>query len=166
MISSFGGSMLFWTNDLVQPQIERISLMTLAKTTILSHVFTKIVALAVDQELDLLVFYDAYTKRIEYSNLNGQYRNQLYKEEVSPIALSIHSKYLFWVEKDGKTIEKLSMDLNTGNQKQTILSRSNQIGDIISVERMDRNASSLFCAVSLMLVSRIVSRKQESPRIE
>lgn len=142
--------MLFWTND-QNNQIERISLMTTVKMTILANVFHKIGAIAVDQELDLLVFYDSYTKRIEYSNLNGQYRNQLYKEEVAPVALAIHSKFLFWVDKDGKTIEKISMDLNAGNQRQTIVSRSNQINDIISVEKMDKNISSLNCLVSLLV---------------
>lgn len=141
-------SYLFWTNHLHSARIERIAFPNQIKTTVVRDNLVDLVAVAVDQELDFLIWSDATTGTIEYSNLNGQYRRTLYREDgIRPISLTTHSKYLFWVEKDQKAVEKLPLDLNLGNSKQTIFLKDNNLTDIIAVTPMKKNSSYLYCQV-------------------
>lgn len=112
-----------------------------------------VISIAVDQELDLLVWSDGKSKSIEYSNIHGMYRATLYQEaDMHPISMAVYSKFLFWIEKDKRTIEKLPLDLNLGKNKQTIFTKLMHLTDIIAVPRMNKTSSNLYCTVSGFLL--------------
>ena len=120
------------------------------KTTVVSNELHEIIAISVDQELDYLLWVDKSFEKIEYSDLYGKTRQSLYAEDdIRPIALASYSKYLFWIEKDKKTIEKVPLDLNNGRNKQTIFSKISGLTDIIAVPLMKKNLAKLFCAVRI-----------------
>ena len=134
-------------------RIERIAFPNMIKTTLVKDNLKDVNAIAVDQELDLLIWSDSKSKSIEYSNIHGLSRRTLYQEpDMHPISMAVYSKFLFWIEKDKKTIEKLPLDLDVGNNKQTVFSKLMHLTDIISVPRMNKNSSSLLCTVSIELI--------------
>lgn len=131
---------------------------SLTKSSVITGFTKKILAMTVDQELDYLIWSDASRSCIEYSDLNGQSRRILYKEDnIHPFAMATYSKYLFWIEKDLKTIEKVPLDLNNGNNKQTIFAKVSSLVDLISVQPMNRNLSYQYCVVSCIIINKCVS---------
>lgn len=118
------------------------------KTTVVAHDLHDVLSIAVDQELDILLWSDRLSNKIVYTDFDGKRQVTLFEERnILPIALTTLSKYLFWIEKDKKSIEKLPLDLNNGRNKQTIFSKLSSLTDIISVPLMKKNSSSLLCTV-------------------
>lgn len=58
-------------------------------------------------------------------------------------------KYLFWIEKDKKSVEKIPLDLNYGRNIQTIFVKDQNLTDIIGVFQMIKKSSHLYCNVSI-----------------
>ena len=112
----------------------------------------KILTIAIDPELNFLIWADKTTNKIEYSDLDGKHRSELHYSEfdqsIHPLSMVTQNKYLFWLEKDRKTIEKLPLDLNAGNSKQTIYTKISQLSDMIAVQPFKKNSSTLSCLVS------------------
>lgn len=145
---------MFWTNHLQNPQIERLALPSYRKITVVSENLNDILAITVEQEMDILLWSTRWSNKIEYTDLDGQRRAELYAEtNLYPISLSTLSKYLFWVDKEKKNIEKVSLDLHTGRSKQTIFSKLSSLTDIISVALMKRNSSTMFCLVNIFNIT-------------
>lgn len=143
-------STLFWTNQINTPRIERISFPNTNKTTVIKDRLKKIIAITVDQDLDLLVWFDLMANKIEYSSLDGYSRRTLYQEDdIHPLSIAAYDKYLFWIEKDKKSVEKIPLDLNHGRNKQTIFIKDHSLTDIIAVPLMLKTSSHLYCNVSI-----------------
>nr|XP_046910125.1 low-density lipoprotein receptor-related protein 5-like [Dermatophagoides farinae] len=141
-------NILFWTNNIAYPQIRRISFIpSMKKTTVIKDLRFEVTAIAVDQELDILIWFVSLMNQIECSNLEGYSRQVLYSEDnLYPIAMAAYDRYLFWIERDKKSVMKLPLDLNEGKNKQTIFIKDHTLTDIIAVPQMSKYSSDLFCS--------------------
>ena len=138
---------LFWLNAVSPPKIERISVMNLMRKTIIDTDLDEVSALTVDMESDQL-FWAEGGHKIECSSLEGDNRRTVFEASVlHPISIAVYDNYVYWIEREQKVIERI--DRLSVTEKQTVYNRIPHLTDIISVAKMDTNASSLSCLVSL-----------------
>lgn len=127
--------LLFWTDMGSQQSINRARIDG-ADRSILAYNLSGIVAIAVDQHLDLLFF--AYTQRIDVMDLDGRNHRNLVSSQINQVvALAALSGYCYWL--DTKTgIERVTI---TGEGRRSELQQTApQITDIVAVSTPDAKA--------------------------
>ncbi len=138
---------MFWANGISPPKIERLTIQGLIRKTVIEGNLDEISAIVVDNEIDMLYWADSAHKIIECSNLEGENRHLIFSASaLHPISLAVFGNYLYWIERDQKVIERINKMSGTG--KQTVYNKISHLCDIISVSKMNTNASSLSCLVS------------------
>ena len=121
------------------------------RKTIIETNLEEVSALTVDMESNLLYWAESGQK-IECSSLEGDNRHVIFEAMVlHPISIAVYDNYLYWIEREQKVIERINKLSETG--KQTVYNRIPHLTDIISVEKMDTNVSSLSCLVRVSLNS-------------
>lgn len=127
--------LLFWTDIGIQQSINRARIDGMDRV-ILAYNLTGIVAIAVDQHLDLLFF--AYHQRIDVMDLDGRNHRNLVSAQINQVmALAALQGYCYWL--DTKTgIERVTI---TGDGRRTELQQNaSPITDIVAVSTPDIKA--------------------------
>lgn len=124
--------LLFWSNLVNPPRIERAYLDGKSRKTLVSKEVRLLGSLAVDTEGDLLFWSDLELKRVESVKINGDGRKVLLTN-VQANALTVLGPHLYVMDRTEQSI--LRVDKLTGENSRTVQSRRSHLSDIVAVTR-------------------------------
>ncbi|XP_023239238.1 low-density lipoprotein receptor-related protein 6-like [Centruroides sculpturatus] len=132
--------LIFWTNLMHPPRIEKSSLDGLNKQIIIKDGLTQPGALAVDIINNLIFWSDLNAKTIETADLDGSKRQIIVTGSLfQPVSLTVLGDYLYWIDKDQQIIERVNK-LNGKNQHK-FQYRPSHLTDIVAVSPLEGNSS-------------------------
>ncbi len=86
----------------------------------------------------MIYWADTSLKIIEMAALDGSNRSKLISSQlVQPIALTVHGRHLYWLEKDSQLIER-ALKTN-GEERQRVQGRIPYLSDLLSTSTLDGN---------------------------
>ncbi len=125
-------SLLFWTNMVKPPRIERAAMDGTEQTTLFSTSIGEPGGLAVDIHGEKLYWSDLELKRIEFADFDGGNRRVLVDSGIlMPNSLTVFDNYLYWTDREQQLIERINK--RTGKDRRRIQTRIQQLNDILAV---------------------------------
>lgn len=132
--------LLFWTNMIHPPRIERSLMNGLQRKVLVETLLDNPVALAVDPMSDFLFWADIGSRRIESVQIDGSKRvTVLANSFMQPIALTANSGFMYWADKEQQSIEKANY---TGGDITRILVRLPYLSDVVMVDDRSKKVRS------------------------
>lgn len=133
--------LIFWTNIKTPPRIERAAFDGIQRTTLFSTNFENLGALAIDVDENRLFWIELHYRRIETADIDGGNRKELVTSQLlQPIALAVHGDYLYWIDRDPNSIERVNKF--TGENRERILGPVSQLTDLLSANLITKEAFS------------------------
>lgn len=107
---------LFWSDTGRQPMIARVTLSGSSYKPLVTTDIRWPNGLAIDFDDDKIYWADAYYNRIEKSNLDGNYRQEL-SIAVQPFSLTIHGHYIYWSDWSTQSIYRAEKYKGSNTQR-------------------------------------------------
>ena len=124
--------LMFWTNVVKPPRIERAAIDGTEHTALFSTSIGEPGALAVDVHAEKIYWSDLELKRIEFGDFDGGNRRVLVDSGILlPNSLTVFDNYLYWTDKEQSLIERVNK--RSGKDRRRIQSRVAQLNDIVAV---------------------------------